>query len=125
MGSPTSRSLDWCRKRGGIAQVVERFNSYAKIRIDLFGIIDLIWIPSDHSAIYGIQATSGDNVAHRSEKALQEPRLRAWLRATGRFEVWGWRKLGDRGKRKLWSLRRVGFSLTDAGVETYEIEQED
>lgn len=105
--------------------MVERFNSYAKIRIDLFGIIDLIWIPSDHSAIYGIQATSGDNVAHRSEKALQEPRLRAWLRATGRFEVWGWRKLGDRGKRKLWSLRRVGFSLTDAGVETYEIEQED
>lgn len=55
--------------------------------------------------IIGIQATSGTNHAARIEKSRAEPRLVAWLRAGGRFEVWSWAKQGARGKRKTWTLR--------------------
>lgn len=55
--------------------------------------------------IIGIQATSGTNHAARREKALSEPRLRAWIDAGGRFEIWSFSKTGVRGKRKKWTLR--------------------
>jgi hypothetical protein len=40
--SPTQRSLAECRKRGLTVQVVERWNSHARVRVDLFGVIDLV-----------------------------------------------------------------------------------
>lgn len=101
--SPTQRSLAECRKRGWIAQVVERWNQYANIRQDLFGVIDIVAITPN--GILGIQATTNDHVADRMAKAKAEPRLRAWLRAGARFEVWGWAKQGSRGERKRWTLR--------------------
>lgn len=55
--------------------------------------------------IIGIQATSGTNHAARIAKAKAEPRLRHWVDAGGRFEIWSWAKRGARGKRKTWTLR--------------------
>lgn len=103
--SPTQRTLAECRKRGWTAQVVERFNSYTKRRIDLFGVIDLVVITP--GGILGIQTTSGSGGNHsaRMLKARTEPRLRLWLEAGGKFEVWSWAKRGARGKRKTWTLR--------------------
>lgn len=118
MASPTSRSLEHCRDRGLIAQVVEKWIPQSGRRLDLFGCIDIIAL-DDCLGCLGIQATSGSNVASRADKAKAEPRLRKWLKRGNRFEVWGWRKVaayrkdGTRAKRDRWDLRRVPVTLDD------------
>lgn len=107
--SPTQRALAHCKKHGWTAQVVERWNSYARVRVDLLGCIDLIVLDGQGGGPLGVQVTSGSNVAARMQKAREEPRLLAWLSAPARFEVWGYRKVGPRGKRKVWELRRVPY----------------
>jgi hypothetical protein len=101
--SPTARSLAECRKRGWECQVVEHYNFYTKRKHDLFGVIDIV--ACTPNGILGIQATTGDNHAARVTKSLAEPRLARWLASGARFSVWSWSKRGDRGKRKLWTLR--------------------
>lgn len=103
MTSPTQRTLAECRRRGWTAGIVERFNSYTKRKHDLLGCIDIVVVTPD--GILGVQATSGSNHSSRRTKALAEPRLKLWLEAGGRFEIWSWQKRGERGKRKLWTLR--------------------
>lgn len=111
--SPTQRSLAFCRRRGMTAQVVERWNPYARVRHDLFGCIDIVACvapgfapPGIRNGILGIQACAAASHAARRAKAMAEPRLRQWLDAGGQFEIWSWGKKGARGKRKLWELRR-------------------
>ena len=101
--SPTARTLRECRRRGWIAQVVEQTVPKTFIKRDFLGVIDVIAITPD--GILGIQCTSGTNHAARVSKALEEPRLIAWLKAGGKFAVWSWSKTGARGQRKLWTLR--------------------
>lgn len=117
--SPTQRTLAECRKRGIVAQVVERWNPHARVRVDLFGVIDLVAIvprvvtihgQAIAGQIVGIQACAGASHAERRTKILAEPRARQWVEAGGRLELWSWSKRGDRGKAKRWTLR----------VETYE-----
>lgn len=116
--TPTARTLAECRKRGWLAQVVEKWNPHARIRQDLFGCIDILAVVPrreflglhdewfvERSRIVGIQACAGSSHAARRTKALAEPRLRAWIEAGGRFEVWSWAKQGGRNKRKTWTLR--------------------
>jgi hypothetical protein len=106
MSSPTQRTLAECKKRGWTAQVVERFNTFTKRRIDLFGVIDIIAITPE--GIMAIQATSGQtggNHSTRMAKIKAEPRAKQWIDAGGKFEVWSWAKRGAAGKRKLWTLR--------------------
>lgn len=118
MTSPTERSLAECRKRNWPAQVVERFCVYSKRRIDLFGCIDLIAITP--TGILGIQACAGASHAARRDKILAEPRMRAWVAAAGRLELWSWSKRGQRGARKLWALRTQDFRAEDFECATRE-----
>lgn len=115
--SPTQRTLAELRKRGWTAQVVERWNQHARVRVDLFGVIDLIALaPTElrldgkRSAIVGIQACAGPSHAARRDKILAEPRAKQWIEAGGCLELWSWSLRGDRGKQKRWTLR----------VETYQ-----
>lgn len=108
MTSPTQRALAECKKRGWTAQVVERWNTWAKKRIDLFGCIDIVAITP--TGILGIQVTSGTNHASRRTKILGEPRVRDWTYAGGLFELWSYTKRGERGARKLWALRTETFA---------------
>lgn len=101
--STGARTLAECRKRGWTAGVVEKWNSYVKIRQDLFGCIDIIAITPE--GILAIQSTVGDRHAEHVDKILAEPRAKKWVEAGGRLELWSWSKRGDRGKRKLWTLR--------------------
>jgi hypothetical protein len=103
--SPTSRTLEECRKRGWTAQKVEWWNAYAKIRIDLFGIIDIV-VLDDAPGLLGIQATTSDNISARLAKIAESKEAKLWLERGLRLEVWGWAKRGPRGKRKLWTLDR-------------------
>ena len=115
---PTARSLDKLRKDGWLAQVVEKWIPHTKRRLDLFGCIDIIALDGKPGAL-GIQATSGSNVASRITKALAEPKLRSWLEAGNRFEVWGWvkRKVKRGGKAMRWELRTEPITLDALEVE--------
>lgn len=113
MSSPTERTLAYLKKGAYIAQVVERWNPYARIRVDLFGVIDVIAM-HPLVGIIGIQTTSGSNAAARVTKALNEPRLLQWLICGGHFSVWSWSKRKI-GKRSRWTVRRC--PITAAMIE--------
>lgn len=120
--SPTQRTRDWLKKRGITSQIVERWNSFARIRQDLFGFCDIVAL---QSRILAIQVTSGTNVSARVAKIYDEPRAREWLAAGGLIEVHGWRKCGARGKQKRWSLRRVAIEFDGVGaMVSREVEDE-
>lgn len=103
--SPTQRSLKLLRDEGWLAVVVERWNPYAKIRQDLLGFGDILAVKGNVCTM--IQTTSGDHVAARISKILAEPNAMAWLSVPSHIiEVHGWRKVGPRGKRKTWQVRR-------------------
>lgn len=102
--SPTQRSLAELRKRGWLAQVVEKWIPQVKRRIDLFGIGDILALDGLPGSLM-IQASSASGHSARVKKALAEPKLLQWLQAGNRFAVWTWGKKGAAGKRKLWTLR--------------------
>ena len=106
--SPTKRALAYCKAQGWTAQVVERWNPWAKVRQDLFGFIDLV-VLKPGIGIVGVQVTSDAHVAERVNKIRTTCKDTAneWLRANGVIEVWGWAKRGARGKRKVWTLRTL------------------
>lgn len=99
-----------------MAQVVERWNAFAKIRQDLFGCIDIVSVGS--RGICGIQACARSSVSARLEKAQAQPGLRQWLASGGLFLVQGWGKVG-RG-RKLWQCREIEVRLKDDGFVIIE-----
>lgn len=101
--SPTSRSLAECKRRGWVAQVVERWNPHAKVRQDLFGCIDIVAITP--AGILGIQACAGASHAARAAKMRAEPRASSWLNSGAFLSVWSWAKRGARGEQKIWTLR--------------------
>jgi carbonic anhydrase len=115
--SPTQRTLAHLRKLGYTAQVVERWNQFAKVRQDLLGFIDVLAIGDGR--IVGVQATASA-VAARVEKIRNEPRAREWLRAGGLIEVHGWAKKGAAGKRKTYQLRTVRIWLDGEAMITSE-----
>ena len=102
MTSPTQLTLRHLRAAGYLAQVVEHWNPHAKVRQDLFGIIDVIAVGSD---VVGVQATSGSNVSKRVAKLTDSPALPVLRKAGVRVLVHGWRKVAGR-----WRLREVDLS---------------
>lgn len=118
--SATARCLVDLRKMGFLAGVVEKWNPHVRIRQDLFGCIDIIAARAG-IGVLGINATAGDgNHTKHIAKAIAEPRLRAWLIAGGRYEVWTYLKRGDAGKRKLYTLRREEIKLEHLPAEPPE-----
>ena len=79
--SPVQRTLKLLRKRGYMAAVVERWNAFARIRQDLFGVIDVLAVGNGQTV--AVQTTSSSNVASRVAKlsaseALPEMRRAGW-----------------------------------------------
>jgi len=86
-----------------LVQVVERWNPYARVRQDLFGIIDVLAVGAD---IVGIQATSNSNVSARVAKITESEALPILRKAGIRVLVHGWAKRKGR-----WTLREVDLSV--------------
>jgi carbonic anhydrase len=102
--TPTQRSLKHLRDAGYMVAIVEKWNPHARIRQDLFGVLDLVAIRDGETL--GVQTTSGSNVAARVKKLAESesvPRLR---KAGWAIHVHGWRK-GSNGR---WALREVDCS---------------
>ena len=111
--SPTVRSLKILREDGYTAQVVERWNSYARVRIDLFGFIDICCIKSGEVGVIGVQTTSQSNVSARLKKILAIPEAKTWLATGNKILLHGWAKKGKMGKRKLWKVTSRFITLED------------
>ena len=119
MGSPTQRSLAYCKRMGWLAGVVERWlpapgHPAGGVRKDLFGFIDMVVLDGKGGAL-GVQATSSSNLSGRWHKVQQNCFSAAdrWLREGNRIEVWGWAKRhyklknGKRSNEKRWTVRRI------------------
>lgn len=109
--SPTQRSLELLRKRGYLAQVVERWNQYARVRQDVFGFGDILacggCVAGMTKEIVLVQTTTSTNMAARQKKIEAEPKALCWLQAGGKIIVHGWALRGARGKPKRWQVREV------------------
>ena len=103
--SPTARSLARLRAEGYSACVVEKFNSFSKTRVDAFGFGDILAVHPEWKGAFLIQATTGDNAAARRQKILQLPDALRWLMAENWIILDAWARRGERGKRKLWTVR--------------------
>jgi hypothetical protein len=120
--TPTARTLAESRKRGWLAQVVERWLPHARRRIDYLGCIDILALDG-LPGVLGIQTTS-DNTGGAASKRVSKIQdecnaaARRWLEAGNRLEVWTWAKQGPRGKRKLWTLRIVPITVEMLGPPT-------
>ena len=97
--SPTQRSLKYLRDQGYTVAITEKWNSYAKVRQDLFGFIDMIAIKD--GVTLAIQTTSSSTFSARIKKIEEHENLPAVLAAGWQVTVHGWRK-NSKGK---WVVR--------------------
>jgi hypothetical protein len=94
MTTPTQRTLEYLRGEGYTCAVVEHWNSWARIRQDLFGFIDILAIKKDETL--AVQCTS-TGVAARVKK-IQESEYLSRVREAGwKILIVGWSK-NSKGK---------------------------
>ena len=95
--SPSAIARDFAEQDGFLCETVERWVIGANIRKDLIGCIDIVLIDTTGclQGVLGVQVTSMSNVAARVNKAKKEcaAKLKIWLRAGNRFQVWGIRSI--------------------------------
>lgn len=115
--SNTSRTLNYIREQGWLADIVERFNAYAGKfgqRKDLFNIIDIIAM--GEGSIIGIQSC-GQSFSEHDKKILEDPEGRGlmWVEHGGRLILMGWRKvkLKRGGKAMRWAPRIKEYKPED------------
>ena len=114
MSSPTQRTLALLRKSWPLVAITERWNPFAKVRQDLWGFVDVLCCRQD--SLLAVQTTSGSNVSARYEKIALLPSVVHWLSNPAcRLVIHGWRKVGAKGKRKLWTCREVEIVLNETG----------
>lgn len=92
--SPTQRTLKFLRDAGYYAWVTEHWNGFARIRQDLFGIIDVVGLREGETL--GVQCTAASGVSARVKKIAEHPSTPKLREAGWRIEVHGWTK-GKRG----------------------------
>ena len=114
--SPTQRTIRELKKMGRTCGIVEKWNSFAKIRQDLFGIIDIIALDPIRGVV-GIQCT-GQAFSEHYKKLTEEKAQETmdWLETPGTaLELWGWRKIKVKrgGKAERWTPRVQEITLDD------------
>ncbi len=118
--SPTQRSLALLRKTWPLVAVTEHYNSFSKMRHDLFGFVDVLCVRDD--LLLAVQTTTGANVSARLEKISLLPSVVNWLSNPAcRIVIHGWRQVGARGKRKLWDCRVVEVILNETGCPVMKL----
>lgn len=90
MTSPLQRSLAHLREQGYETWIVEYWNSFARIKVDMWGMLDAVAIRPGETL--GVQVTSGSNVSARVKKMTENKYLAPLRKAGWRLECHGWRK---------------------------------
>ena len=101
--SPTQNTLKWMRAQGYLSAVVERWNPHARIRQDLFGIIDVLGV-SDEGTL-AVQSTSDSNLSARVKKMRESEHLGTLIAAGWTVVAQGWKKKSGR-----WVSREIYLS---------------
>ena len=118
--SNTSRTLEYLRSQGWIADIVERFNPYAGKfgqRKDLFGFADIIAL--GENSIIAVQSCGSDFAAHDRKILMDEivaPNVQKWLQSGGRLILVAWRKvkLNRGGKAMRWQPRIKEYKMGES-----------
>lgn len=118
--SPTQLSLKRLRKRGWMAQVVEHWNPWARVRVDLFGCIDIVALDPKRPGLLGIQTTSRANMSARIKKIMAIDAAKTWSEVAD-LHVEGWDKHGNRWRCKTVALVWMAF---DGAWDVVEVEDE-
>lgn len=110
--SPTALTLRKLRADGWpLVQVVEIWNPHARIRQDLYGIIDVLAVGP--GGVLAVQATARRNVSARLAKIKRSEALPVLTAAGWQVVIWGWEK-----KKNRWQLgREVAMHTTTRPVE--------
>jgi hypothetical protein len=117
--SNTSRTLEYIRSQGWIADKVEQFNRYAGEfgkRKDMFGFADIVAM--GEGKIIAIQSC-GQAFSEHERKILDDEEVAAkalkWMECGGRLLLIGWRKLKlhKGGKAMRWTPRIREFQRED------------
>jgi hypothetical protein len=117
--SPTSRTLNYLREQGWLADKVEQFNPYAGKfgqRKDMFGFGDIVAL--GENSIIAIQSCGQAFSAHHrkiTEDEIVAPKALKWIECGGRLILIGWRKvkLKRGGKAMRWQPRIKEYSKED------------
>ena len=88
--SPTRLSLQWLKTKGYSVAIAEHWNSFAEIRQDLFGFIDLIAVHPHYPGVLAVQTTTKPNMNARIKKIQANHVSRVWLLAGNEIQVHGW-----------------------------------
>lgn len=100
--SPTQLTMAWMKRRGFVAQIVERWNPFAKVRQDLFQVIDIVAV-NERGDLIGIQVTTRGNMSSRENKVYASVGAKYWA-TCNYIEVHGWQKVGPRWTVKVCAL---------------------
>ena len=90
--TPTQRSLAYLREKGYHVSIVEKWNSFTKVRQDLWGWCDLLAIRRDE--VLAVQVTSS-GISARVKKIEASDTVGRVREAGIKIHVHGWRKLSD------------------------------
>ena len=104
MSSPTQRTLKHLRDGGYRAEVVERWNPHARVRHDLFNIIDVLAV--NDSEVVAVQTTSASNMKARINNIGEADILPLLLKLEWRVIVHGWKKNKQTNR---WELKEFEF----------------
>lgn len=104
MSSPTQRTLKHLRDQGYRAEVVERWNPHARIRQDLFTIIDVLAL--SETEVVAVQTTTASNMKARIDKISESDILPLLIKLEWRVIVHGWKK---NHKTNRWELKEFEF----------------
>jgi hypothetical protein len=86
------------RERGFHAEVVERWNAFARIRVDLFGFVDVLCLGDNE--VVGVQSCSLGDISKRVAKIANHPNLARVRKAGIRILVQGWKARKVKGRRE-------------------------
>jgi hypothetical protein len=86
--SPTQLSLAKLREEGYTCWITEHWNSFARIRVDLFGFIDIIALKGKETL--AVQTTSAGNINARVKKISDHENVGAVREAGWTIHVHGW-----------------------------------
>lgn len=105
--SPTQNSKAVLKNQGYHVAVVEHWNSFAHIRQDAFGVMDIIAFGDGIPGVVAVQCTSHGGMSARVKKIREWDLLEEWLICGNAFQVHGWRK-----RKSRWQARVVVFNMS-------------
>lgn len=104
MITPMSLTMEKLKADGYAPFKTEHWNSFARIRQDLFGFCDVLALRKNE--VVAIQCTSWGNTSSRVKKIADHENIAVVRDAGIRVLVWGWKKVA----RGQWELKEVDCS---------------